>query len=266
MSEKELGIGNKVKVIGPSIDGKIGSMGHVFTIYQMFTNYQDIELYTNNGRECYYPASSLQSVSEEMKAGDWVKIVGSDCFGILRSRDPEKVYKIFTKTDSGHFQIWGIGFYPAISLRKLTPEEIPQHQSNQMPAKLDEIQELRRRIHDLEMSMNGFTNGPEPEYVCGISYVKNPIRDRLYDIEKKLNACQKNEAPEIADCVKVSNAFYKSLNMPTRITCPNAQFDPRAKCMFCGIGSRLCHANLIHEACPLVNGRLATDDEELGAV
>jgi len=64
MSEKELEIGNRIKVVGPSVDGCTKDMGHVFTIYKAFTNYQGTKLYTN-GQEYNYPASSLRLAEEK---------------------------------------------------------------------------------------------------------------------------------------------------------------------------------------------------------
>jgi len=158
----ELEIGNKVKVIGPSIEGWIDNLGHMFTIYQKFTNFQGIELYTN-GREHCYPASSLQLVSD-LKENDWVEIIGQP-MRVLQTYLTGKIAQIGKyNSKDGEFLVDG-WFYEDSALRKLTPDEVKQHQVNEMLPKSTEIQELRRRIHDLEMSLNGITNGPEPEYV-----------------------------------------------------------------------------------------------------
>ena len=127
--------------------------------------------------------SEWKEVPDELKIGDWVEH-DDIVFQIADISEGEPYYlhrsgKIFEK------------WYHPSALRKLTPEEIQQCQTTQMLPKPTEIQELRRRIHDLEMSLDGFTNGPEPEYVSGILHVKDPIRKRLSAIEKRLAFVEK---------------------------------------------------------------------------
>jgi hypothetical protein len=182
--------GDKVIVIGPAINGATGhKLGRVFEITQMPDECGILG--PTHGVDCYssedvpmYPASSLRLV-EELQIGDLVKIVGPD----WRDCNDEIGETFDIESFNEEFKWYsalGMNFYPASSLRKLTPEEIQQYQTAQMLPKPTEIQELRRRIHDLEMWFNGFTNGPEPEYVSGISYVKDPIRKRLSAIESRL--------------------------------------------------------------------------------
>lgn len=125
-----------------------------------------------------------RKVDEELKIGDWVRVVGPAGNGSDFSRG--YIFQISEKSPIGEFSTKKSAWYPASSLRKLTPEEIQQYQTAQMLPKPTEIQELRRRIHDLEMSLDGFTNGPEPEYVSGFLHVKDPIRKRLSVIEARL--------------------------------------------------------------------------------
>lgn len=212
-------IGDEVLIIGPSIMDCKFHIGRRFTIEQI-----DRDKYSSYGLP-YYPASSLQLVNkkplspmritynykpddcehgtiqvscpcgrkaeidpklgEELKIGDWVKTISGTIF---------RIGDIYPFVD-GSASVWvskdGGVQYPSHCLRKLTPDEIAKYQASQMLPKSTEIQELRRRIHDLEMSLNGFTNGPEPEHVPGISYVKDPIGDRLSAIEKRLDFIEK---------------------------------------------------------------------------
>lgn len=127
----------------------------------------------------WYPASSLRLV-EELKIGDWVEVI---------LNDTPYTGRIGKVSDVGEewIALYNMGAWRRSSLRKRTPEEIQQHQTAQMLPKPTELQELRRRVHDLEMSLDGFTNGPEPEYVPGISHVKDPIRKRLSAIGSRLD-------------------------------------------------------------------------------
>jgi hypothetical protein len=156
-----------------------------FTITQIQHMPEEEREYSDIGQP-YYPASSLRLV-EELKIGNWVEVIG-DPVGIWCDEDKGHVCEIVDIKENRNIRLRGKLFtYPTKSLRKLTPEEIQQHQTAQMLPKPAELQELRRRIHDLEMSLDGFTNGPEPEYVPGISHVKDPIRKRLSAIESRLD-------------------------------------------------------------------------------
>ena len=209
-------IGDEVLIIGPTITGCKLHTGERFTIEQV-----DHNKYSGHGLP-YYPASSLRLVNEkplspmqvtynykpddcehgtiqvscpcgrkaeidpnwpkldeELKIGDFAEVIleGNPFTG-----------KIGQVSSIGELTValYDMGIWSRESLRKLTPDEIAKYQASQMLPKSTEIQELRRRIHDLEMSLNGFTNGPEPEYVSGILHVKDPIRARLSAIEKQL--------------------------------------------------------------------------------
>ena len=152
--------------------------GRRFKISQIWKNQDGSISYSALG-EAYHPASSLRLV-EELKIGDWVEH-DDIVFQIADISDGEPYY---LHRSGKTFEKW---YHPS-ALRKLTPEEIANHQSIQMSAKLDETQELRRRIHDLEMSLNGFTNGPEPEHVPGIVYVKYPLSVRVKKTEREQSA------------------------------------------------------------------------------
>lgn len=192
-------MGNEVVVVGPDRYGNDTDKTK-FTIVMMWSD--DGKTFYSDRYSPWYPASSLRLV-EELKIGDWVEVVGSPKYF---PQYPAKTIFCVTKGPLECKGILGFGgirncvdcycgdgtpFYPPASLRKLTPEEIRQHTATQMPGNFSEIQELRRRIHDLEMGIQGFTNGPEPEYVPGISYVKGPVRDRLSAIEKRLTFVEK---------------------------------------------------------------------------
>lgn len=119
-------IDDEVEIIGPSIMGSMRCMGTRFKISQSHQD-KECERYT---ADCvpWYPASSLRLV-EELKIGDWVEIVGNDIFERSRVGD---IFQInHTWAENGYFSGIGYTWYSAKSLRKLTPEEIQQHQSIQ---------------------------------------------------------------------------------------------------------------------------------------
>jgi hypothetical protein len=73
----------------------------------------------------WYPASSLRLVEEELKIGDWVEVIGETALG--RMDCLEIVFKITKVSESENYSGDNVPFFPAASLRKLTPEEIQQH-------------------------------------------------------------------------------------------------------------------------------------------
>jgi hypothetical protein len=115
MSEKELEIGNKVKVIGPSINGITKDIGHIFTIHQTFTNYEGVKIYTN-GQEYCYPAGSLQLIPN-LKENDWVEIIGPDILGLNRQDNKSYQIKLTSDLFSNVWTVPNVGVFPASSLR-----------------------------------------------------------------------------------------------------------------------------------------------------
>lgn len=213
-----ISIGDEVTITGPTITGCNCFMGETFKISR------ECEGAYSGGGFPWYPASSLRLV-EELKIGDWVDAIGPHDGNHVLPSDYEKTFQIAREGDGDHGHwyksaTFGEPGWPASSLRKLTTEEIKPHVGKNIgeftaTLKLDtsefdeamrkveayespSVKELRRRIHDLEMSLDGFTNGPEPEHVSGVLHVKDPIRKRLSAIEKRLYILE-GEMPEICE-------------------------------------------------------------------
>jgi hypothetical protein len=163
MSEKELEIGNKVKVVGPSVCGQIKDIGREFTIYQTNTNCQGIKFYTN-GQEYNYPASSLELVENELKIGDWAESNGT----------PKRIFKIesiLVSAWSGRTYCKGAGYEFYIEdLRKLTPEEVARYTA---PKLSQEAKDKIRKIVEKN--------------------VLEAISGKPSDIEKRLSAIEKRQ-------------------------------------------------------------------------
>lgn len=197
MTPPHFQIDNEVRIIGPSCIGNKNHIGDKFKISEILERADECQYSTCNLG--WYPASSLRLV-EELQVDDWVKVIGP---AVNYPGEIGLIFQIKTAFNSPTYGKWfstgGVGCYPPTSLRKLTPDEIAVYQASQMLPKSTETQELRRRIHDLEMSLNGFTNGPEPEYVSGIAHVKDPVRDRLVAIESRLNELGPSHAELLGD-------------------------------------------------------------------
>jgi len=237
MTPPPLSIGSLVDVTGPDCNGDTSAMNCRIKVTQ---KWESRNWYSARGYQ-WYPASSLRLV-EELKIGDWVEVVGPTRTG--GNHDIGGLFRISAKTLSGEYEganDWSgknFGWYPTKNLRKLTPEEVKRHTSENIrditaTLKLDTSEfgeamkkvesyespatkELRRRIHDLEMSLNGFTNGPGPEYVPGISYVKHPVRDRLDAIESRLDNIGSSHAELMTDVEALAEragAMQKSIDI-----------------------------------------------------
>jgi hypothetical protein len=113
-----LQLGDHVEIIGPGKMGNPSQIGQNFTIEQIDDGY-----YSDSHIAFWYPASSLRKV-EELQIGDEVEVIGPTYLGYEGMKGLKS--HIWRKTDTGNFEIFGSGFFPASSLRKLTPEEIPK--------------------------------------------------------------------------------------------------------------------------------------------
>lgn len=168
---------------------------------------EEIERHACSGKPAYeYPTTPVKDF-EELSLKD-VARMASICkneYGVWISTLLGRVDKSEERLSAIEHRQSAICEYNIETEQRLQKlESIQQHHAIPVPEKLNEIQELRRRVHDLEMSLNGFTNGSEPEYVPGISYVKDPIKDRLSAIEKR-----QNEAREYSDNLyKLAERIY----------------------------------------------------------
>lgn len=220
-------IGDLVEITGPSAVGARICIGEKFTISEILKR-ADSEAYSD-ADHTWYPASSLRLV-EELKIGDWVCVVkrslpGTDEMQPIRviptaEGNAKRLDAHREEIDAANERLSAIEHRESAiceynieteqRLQKL--ESIRQHHAIPVPEKLNEIQELRRRIHDLEMSLNGFTNGPEPEYVSGISYVKDPVRDRLSVIEERQGIQEKRiyEGKQRLDAIEKRLTFVEA--------------------------------------------------------
>jgi hypothetical protein len=196
-----ISIGSLVEVIGPGLNGSNPAIGQRFRISEIWKPSEADTQYSDTLESCWYPASSLRLVEEELKIGDYAEVIlsGNSFTG--------RIGKVTDDSGIKTVALYNMGVWERKNLRKLTPEEIAMHTGEKAANALDEIQELRRRIHDLEMSLSGFTNGPEPEYVAGLSYAKNPVRDRLAAIEKRLDVLE-GERPEVCEDHRPMSVSY----------------------------------------------------------
>jgi len=124
-----LKIGDEVEITGPCKHGYRGGVGERFVI----TKARDC-MFSANG-QCWLPASSLRLVEEELKIGDWVEVIGP--YDPIFSPVPgaPSIFQIDAIFNAGKWyrsDYEGDVCYPAKSLRKLTPEEISQHQKGQI--------------------------------------------------------------------------------------------------------------------------------------
>jgi hypothetical protein len=287
----ELEIGNKVKVIGPSIEGWKGNIGHVFTIYQTFKNFQGIELYTN-GQEYNYPASSLQLIPN-LKENDWVEIIGQP-MRVLQTYPTGKIAQIGKyNSKDGEFLVDG-WFYEASALRKLTSNEIEEHLKSEL--KIDDWVEIVKtgvistgkiakvirvdshsstpytiRLDDKSWWQPKSLRKLTPEeiaqriaqpnwYHCKGCLQMNQMNERLVSIENRLDAGSK-VTRQLIDTQEKQQRQLDILEGETseviddrgRIRCPNAQYAPSNNCMFCGDGFELCHDKLVNKKCPMTD-------------
>jgi hypothetical protein len=133
-------IGDRVKVVGPSISGQTGDIGHEFTICQ-----ENKGVFYTNGQEYNYPESSLQLVDEELKIGDWVEIIGQPA-RVCGTYPIGKIAQI-EKCHKGEYEVNGWLYAPK-DLRKLTPEEVQQHLAP------NDIAEYRRALTKACIELN----------------------------------------------------------------------------------------------------------------
>ena len=68
-------------------------------------------------------------VEEELKIGDWVRVVGETALGRMDCLDFE--FEITSKSSQGNYTGKDVPWFSATSLRKLTPEEIARHAAPQ---------------------------------------------------------------------------------------------------------------------------------------
>jgi hypothetical protein len=122
----ELKIGDRVRVIGPSVrECDNHRIGRVFEITQLPDKCK--WLGAPVGMDCYstgdvpmYPASSLALVEEELKVGDYVESISNE---YLR----DKIFRVEAlKDECGEVLAGNIYFSPK-SLRKLSPAEVQAH-------------------------------------------------------------------------------------------------------------------------------------------
>jgi hypothetical protein len=159
-----LSIGSLVEVIGPSISGQTGDIGHKFRITQ-----ENKGVFYTNGQEYNYPASSLRLVEEGLKIGDWVRVVNekSDLDGSIFQID--EITEMLGTLVSGFGKPW---FLPR-NLRKLTPEEIQQYQdrpdirtahANDIVAYIhdrpstERLSDIEKRHQEIERGQNNLTH------------------------------------------------------------------------------------------------------------
>lgn len=108
-------IGQEVQVI---------ETGKRFFIEQIILAEHNTIKYSARSEGEYYPASSLRLVSEELKIGDWVQVIGQPkaCHGY----NTGWVGKVEGIGYSGGRRVESL-FYDSSALRKLTPEEVQAH-------------------------------------------------------------------------------------------------------------------------------------------
>lgn len=157
-------MGQEVEIIGPSCAGNIGHIGERFKIIERSP--LDREEYSTSGLP-WYPASSLLLVPT-FKKGDWAEITGPSILGDDKHLGEKFVISgLSTVTQHIPFSPYDGMYYPAKSLRKLTPEEVAKHTA----PKLELSQETKEKIAAV------FENAVEREIV-----------KRYPDIESRLAA------------------------------------------------------------------------------
>ena len=219
-------IGDEVLIVGPTITGCKLYAGKRFTITQA-----DSGVFTGNGYP-WYLASSLQLVNKaslspmqvtynykpddyehgtiqvsyscgrkaeiampaELKIGDWVEVIGSDV--ALNDYYRGRRFRI-SQTPCQMSDMFSCEFYPnyfpAKSLRKLTPEEVAKHTAPKLELsqetkvkigmtllkQLDQIGEVRDRLTAIEKRQD-----IQGDRLNTIDLEKDDLRKRLAFVEK----------------------------------------------------------------------------------
>jgi hypothetical protein len=158
-------------------------------------------------------ADCLRLVGEWLKIGDYAEVIlpGNSFTG--------KIGKVMDDSGIKTVVLYNMGVWNRENLRKLTPEEIQQH-----------LHPVGECVVKFEVDTSEF----EESLDKAVNKMwKLLVNERLSAIEKRLQVLE-GERPEVID---------------GRVICPNAMFDPRGRCMFCGNGTDLCHDLLVREEC-----------------
>lgn len=129
MKSQVFSIDDRVEIVGPDKDGDRNEIDAKFAISQVLK--RDGILYYSGDCFWWYPASSLRLVEEELKIGDWVKVIGPSIFD-NRSQNG-RIFQIQHINKDGEISLDdGDWLFRPASLRKLTPEEIQQHINSEL--------------------------------------------------------------------------------------------------------------------------------------
>jgi len=183
MSPPIFRLDDEVEIIGVTSDGVTERMGERFVVSQYYYN-QGSERCSAVGFP-WYPASSLRLV-EELKIGDWVEVIGGDVVHPTERKHPGQIFKITHKCDTA--TMWPTYYtcpdtlcYPAKSLRKLTPEEIPNQSPFTLEQRLASLEDYTRendkRLSAIEKRLDASEQWQEEAH--------DMITDRLCALEER---------------------------------------------------------------------------------
>ncbi|MFA5376650.1 MAG: hypothetical protein WC455_12960 [Dehalococcoidia bacterium] len=147
-----LQLGDRVEVVGPNIIGHADDMGDRFKIDRTWAISSGV-VYSGYGH-AWFPASSLCKV-EELQMGDWVEVVGDPCppYRECPEHETGMIFQIaqIDQRNREWFSAPCIPTYPASSLQKLTPDEIPHGQTigEAMQEFSSEVEKAKDAIRDI---------------------------------------------------------------------------------------------------------------------
>jgi hypothetical protein len=203
MKSQVFSIDDKVEIVGPDKDGDQKELGNEFAIDQVVK--RDGILYYSADPFWWYPASSLRLV-EELKIGDWVKVIGPSIFDD-RSQNG-RIFQIRHINTDGEISLdEGDWLFRPASLRKLTPEEVAEHtgtigyQAQECQRELEKGIDAMRNLlaPDVYERLSAIEKRQDEarEYSDNLYKITEKLAERIYDLQKRfafVEACQKDRA------------------------------------------------------------------------